>query len=288
MKKILIIGAGNIGYHLAKRYQQSSNKIVVEVANRKENDVTQILKNDGIKTYINFKNIPNDANIYLICVKDSVIPNVAKKLSEIIPKRSLVVHTSGAVDHTILSHFTYYGCLYPLYSFSKNETNVNWNNVPVFLVGDKQTTEKKILKFASLLNPQSINIIDDLDKIMLHIMAVFGNNFTNALMCAIHQILHSYVEYRKNNPHSKSRAFSNIEHYKKTYQYISNFAIQTIERSQNGNPINFQTGPAIRDDFDTIDEHLFFLNNIVANKEITQLYLHFTEFILNYIKGEKK
>ncbi|GAB4449983.1 MAG: DUF2520 domain-containing protein [Bacteroidia bacterium] len=288
MKKILIIGAGNIGYHLAKQYQQASKKIIVEVANRRDNDVIQRLNNDGIKTYLGLKNIPDDANMYLICVKDNAILDIARKLAKIIPKRSLVVHTSGAVDQTILSHFTYYGCLYPLYSFSKNEDNINWSNIPIFVVSDNVNAEKKILKFASLLNPQSINIIDELDKIMLHIMAVFGNNFTNALMCAIHQILHSYVEYRKNNPHSKSPAFSNIEQPEIIYQYISNFAIQTIERSKKGNPINFQTGPAIRNDSDTIDEHLFFLNNIVANKEITQLYLHLTEFILNYIKSEKK
>lgn len=264
MKKLVIVGAGNLGYHLALRLHQFFN---LSVINHRHNDITEELSNLKIPTIIDINNLPDDADVYIFCVKDHLIKDLTHSLFNKISASSVVLHTSGAVDSIILNHFSNFGVLYPLYSFTVSDKSLNWNNIPLFIIANNSYTQQTIKEIANHLNPDLIHFVDDATKLHLHLLAVMSNNFTNALLHSVYSICH-----KKNN-------------LQQFYPYFIQFAISTIQRTHQKNPALFQTGPAIRQDHSSIEKHLQVLNEF---PEIKNLYLAFNHYIQNCINNEIK
>ena len=83
---VFIIGSGNIAYHMVRALK--NNKISVSgIHARNETEGVSIAKKAKIKFYSQINNIPQDADIYLICVSDDAIREVADNLSKSIDGR---------------------------------------------------------------------------------------------------------------------------------------------------------------------------------------------------------
>ena len=61
--------------------------------------------------------VVENADLYLLCISDKNIAEVAKKLPEV---KGIVAHTSGSVSMDVLSQFQEYGVFYPLQTFKKS------------------------------------------------------------------------------------------------------------------------------------------------------------------------
>lgn len=260
--KIVITGAGNVGYHLAKRFNQY-REINLLVINHMQNKVLEKLSNLGISTQHNFDSIPLDADAYIITVKDEYIKNTATLLKNKVSENSTVIHTSGAIESDVLQVFKNYGVIYPLHSFLHTEENLNWKNIPVYTIANNTTSANIIQKISKYLNPNNITEIDDKTKLQIHLLAVFGNNFINALLQCM------YVLSQKN---------INL------YQNNFNLILQTIERAKHKNPKELQTGPAVRFDNNSIEKHLLYLSEY---PEIKKIYQCLTDYIQNNIANEQ-
>lgn len=268
--KIVVIGAGNLSYHLAKRLVHSSEKgktYPLYVVNHRDNFILQDLKNKGIECMVGLDNVPTNADTYIICVKDEHIREVALKLSNKIHQKAVVIHTSGAIETAILNIFENYGVIYPLYSFTYLEKEMEWKKIPVYYIGNNEYSNNMIRNIAGILGSDSIHKIDDTRKLSIHLLAVLANNFTNAL-------LHSIYTLSK-----KDKAHQDILLYKDIFHLI----LQTIQRTENQNPAFLQTGPAIRLDKKTIEKHLRYLNDY---PEMKAVYLSFTDYIQKIIANE--
>lgn len=269
MNTIVLIGAGNLAYHLAIKLSKEFKNDVhkrskkITVINHQENKITLALKKQAIEVKVGFNEIPK-SDLYIICVKDNLIQQIAEKLKNKVNKNSFVVHTSGAIESKVLSKFENYGVFYPLHSFSFANKIISWKNIPVFYIANNQKNKNKLKQISKLLTEKNY-ATDDKQKRYIHLMAVFANNFTNALMHAIYKI-----EKQIKNKEIKSS--------------ILDFAIHTIQLTENKNPAELQTGPAIRYDNITIEKHLKHLNKY---PEIKQLYLSVTHYIQNAIGNEK-
>lgn len=155
MISVVIIGQGNVAFHLNKAFTKARNIEVAQINSRK------------------LENIPL-ADVTIIAVSDDAIAKVSSKINN-----SLVVHTSGSVAMNSLKNSTRKGVFYPLQSFSKDK-KVNFKKVPFCLEASTENDLELLEKVAKSIG-KKIYFINSEQRKSLHVAAVFVNNFTNHL-----------------------------------------------------------------------------------------------------------
>ncbi|MBJ6367083.1 Rossmann-like and DUF2520 domain-containing protein [Snuella sedimenti] len=241
MISVVILGAGNVATHLFRVFNKTENITVKQWFNR------------NLKSLDHFKNsvaITNDlaaltdADIYILAVSDDAIADISGQLPF---KNKLVVHTSGCVNIHDMDKKNRRGVLYPLQTFSK-AAPIDFSNVPICI----ETLDKKdylLLKQLALSIGSPTKRVNSDQRKVLHLAAVFVNNFTNQL----YRIGHEITE-------SESAEFD----------LLKPLILETAKKVQNMSPYMAQTGPAKRDDKKTIKNHLSLLENN-HHKEIYNL-----------------
>lgn len=115
---IVLIGAGNVGFHLGRRLRKRHQNVVQVFSRQPEKAKRLSEKIDADWTTELSQVIPN-ADVYILAVHDDSLSTVAARIAKTIDPNSLVVHTSGATPGTILQpHFKRHGVFYPLQTFS--------------------------------------------------------------------------------------------------------------------------------------------------------------------------
>ncbi|MCE2962733.1 MAG: Rossmann-like and DUF2520 domain-containing protein [Chitinophagales bacterium] len=250
--KVVIIGAGNVAYHLIRSITSSGNKLV-QICNRTLGNI-QPFSQTNITGNLNA--IRQDADIYIICVKDIAIADIASKINL---GNKLIVHTSGNRSMDLLKDCsTNYGVFYPIQSFTKN-IPINFKKVPLILEASNDEAQEMLVDFSRTISNQVI-LMNELDRQKLNVAGVFVNNFTNY----IYSLAHDYL--------SKEGIDFNI---------VQPLIQNTVDKLVLGNPQDMQTGPAVRNDLDTIQAHTKLLENYPQLKEI---YQEVTQSIINYYK----
>lgn len=232
MINVVIIGAGNVATHLYRSFTQAEQLEVVQVFNRKKSHLDFV--KDPSKRINDYKEII-DADVYIIAVKDEAIPEVAEKISE---KNALVVHTSGSVAMEELAKFNNYGIFYPLQSFSKNK-DVKFRNIPICIEANSDEN-LEILREIGLMISEKVFEVNSEQRKALHLSAVFVNNFTNHLFT----IAADYCE--KNEL---------------PFDILRPLIKETFAKIDSIPPYSAQTGPALREDHETIEAHLEMLDD---------------------------
>lgn len=191
-------------------------------------------------------------DVAIIAVSDNAIAEVSKYI-----KARLVVHTSGSTNIDVLENETRKGVFYPLQSFTKEKT-VDFSKIPI--CGEAKTKEDNntLESLASRLRSSYYQIGSE-ERKYIHVAAVFVNNFTNHMFKTAHDILEEH--HIPNN-------------------ILMPLIKETVEKIDRLTPEEAQTGPAIRNDEKTIQNHLTLLND--SQKE---LYKAITESIQK--NGEK-
>lgn len=153
MISVLIIGNGNVAFHLFEALKNKTKLNVLKISSR------------------NVTVIPN-ADITILCVSDDAIAEVSSKITN-----SLVVHTSGSVSIDGLKNSTRKGVFYMLQTFSK-EKPVNFQEVPFCLEANQESDVKILTELAKTLSTK-LYYINSVQRKSLHLAAVFANNFSN-------------------------------------------------------------------------------------------------------------
>lgn len=251
---VVIIGAGNVGGHLAKRFEGQSVD-VIQILTRhwaKHEPLHHQLKAEFITA---FDKLYAEADAYILAVNDDAIEDVATQIKQYIGDNKLLAHTSGATPSTILSPFTKrFGILYPLQTFSEKREQ-DWTNLPV-CVDANNTNDLHILhQLGEALSPKVYDITDQ-QRSILHVAAVFVNNFSNYLFQIAEEI-------------------ANKEHI--PFELLKPLIVETAAKVQSQSPKVMQTGPARRGDMATIQKHLQYLEHY---PDYHTLYQTFTDLIL--------
>ena len=155
MISVLLVGNGNVAFHLKNSFLKADNITVIQINSR------------------NLKEIPQ-ADIAIIAVSDDAITKVSSKLNT-----NLVVHTSGACAITELKNEKRKGVFYMLQSFSK-EKEVDFSKVPFCLEANTKEDYNILEQLAKSIGKKLYHINSKQRK-ALHVSAVFVNNFTNHL-----------------------------------------------------------------------------------------------------------
>jgi predicted short-subunit dehydrogenase-like oxidoreductase (DUF2520 family) len=185
--------------------------------------------------HVNSRQLENvsNADVTIIAVSDDAISSVSNQLKN---RGGLIVHTSGTVSMDAI-HQKQKGVFYPLQSFTKGAV-VDFSKVPFCLEATNKEDLETLEIVAKSIGEKSYQITSDQRK-KLHLAAVFVNNFTNHMyqigqdICDEHQvpfeILHPLIE-------------------------------ETAKKITSISPKEAQTGPAKRNDTQTIESHLENLN----------------------------
>jgi predicted short-subunit dehydrogenase-like oxidoreductase (DUF2520 family) len=251
--KIGLIGSGNVGHHLGKRMVECGLE-VVQVYSRRITRARKLARQLGEAEPINdLGRLAQRINIIILTVKDDIITEVALDISKFLPN-VLVVHTSGAMPSTILKpFFRKHGSFYPLQSFSINRP-IDFEMVPICIHSPQKRNHERLMHLAQVIAP-NVYAVNDEQKSVLHVAAVFVNNFTNHL----YHIAQKITEKEHLN-----------------FEILKPLLLETALKVQQNNPQEMQTGPARRGDMLTINKHLEYLK---ANESWATLYKKLSEGI---------
>jgi predicted short-subunit dehydrogenase-like oxidoreductase (DUF2520 family) len=249
--KIVLIGAGNVANHLGNALQNSGHQIVQVFSKTLDNaEELGLMLNTPYTD--NLSDIDKDADIYLLAVKDYAIDDVILELR--LPGK-IVAHTSGAVPLQGMEHISKKcGVFYPFQTMTKN-VPVDLTKVPFFIEASDKETENVLMTLAKSISRLS-QVIKGEQRKALHLAAVYVNNFSNHLF---------YI------------AQSILKKEKLPFELLYPLIKETVVKVGVNDPREIQTGPARRDDYKTIDEHLHYLENY---PEFREVYLVMTESIM--------
>ncbi len=230
MINVIILGSGNVATHLCHAFMQANSICLKQIYSRNTKNIefTNVLKTNTINNLA-------DADVYIIAITDDAIKALASKL-EIEGK--FVVHTSGNVSINTLGHKNRTGVFYPLQTFSKH-TEIDFKNVPICAEAENKNDLLLLQKIAKSIGSPFYQI-NSQQRSKLHLAAVFANNFTN-------QMYHIANTITANN---------NID-----FDILKPLIIETAKKTALTSPFEAQTGPAKRNDQQTINNHLTGLKN---------------------------
>ncbi|GAB1858016.1 DUF2520 domain-containing protein [Flavobacteriaceae bacterium MHTCC 0001] len=241
MISVTLIGAGNVGTHLYKAFQKNNQVIVKQWFNRTLNSISAYKNDVNITDDLS---LLEDADVYIISVSDGAIAD----LSTALPFQDrLVVHTAGSINIHDLDKKHRRGVFYPLQSFTKT-AHLEFANIPICI----ETLDKKdyhILKALAMALGSPVKKVNSDQRSVLHLAAVFVNNFTNQLYRVAHEIVESEAT---------------------EFDLLKPLILETARKVQHMSPYVAQTGPAKRNNVKTIKKHLALLDND-EHKEIYNL-----------------
>jgi predicted short-subunit dehydrogenase-like oxidoreductase (DUF2520 family) len=250
---IVIIGSGNVAAVLGRKFKAAGHTIL-QIVSRNASAASKLAYEWDTES-TNYPSIINrNAEIYLIAVSDDAIENVIENLK--LPKK-VVAHTAASVPKEILKNVTeHYGVFYPLQSIRKEMTIMP--EIPIFFDGSDDQTKKKLELLALSISPSNVAQADFDERTKLHLAAVFVSNFTNHLYAL------AEVYCKKEGINFKS---------------LLPLIEETAMRLKSISPTQSQTGPAVRNDDETISRHLEMLN---SDPQMMKIYELMTESIKSF------
>jgi predicted short-subunit dehydrogenase-like oxidoreductase (DUF2520 family) len=251
---ITIIGSGNVATVIAKLAFANGHTIINVAARNEASGI--LLAKEVHATYCSIDKLNTAVDIIIIAVADNAIANMAR---QIMPSKAIVVHTAGSVSIQVLGHkFENYGVMYPLQSLRKEMDIIP--EIPLLLETNNAETYKVLESFCKTLS-KTVSPITETERLNLHTAAVMVNNFTNYLYASAYQL---------------------CEANKINFDLLQPLIQETANRIAHKSPMEMQTGPAKRNDVETIDKHLILLEKY---PEMQKMYKFISDRIVELYKN---
>ncbi|MEA3444181.1 MAG: DUF2520 domain-containing protein [Bacteroidota bacterium] len=252
--KIILIGTGNVAHHLGPALQNTGHDIIQLIGRNKER-TRELAEKLNVDFITDFKNLKKNTDLIILSVSDNAIHDIIKK-SEF--GNALVVHTSGSVSMEVLNSLPNYGVFYPLQTFSKQRA-LDFSEIPIFIEANSEKNIILLKKLALQLTPK-VEIANSEKRKLLHLAAVFACNFSNHMYAIAEYLL-------------EKNGFK--------FEYLEALIMETARKSLEYKPQNAQTGPALRNDKNTIDKHLALLSE---EADFQKIYSFVSKSILDFSK----
>lgn len=250
--KIVIIGTGNAATVLGRAIKNAGHTIL-QVAGRNAAYTSRLALLLEAEVCLDFSAIVRGADLYIAAVSDGALENAGEWLSL---TNELVVHTGGAVSKEVLKKVSInYGVLYPLQSLRADREAIP--EIPFLIEASSGQTLEAIRSFAVTLSAQ-VQYMDENGRMKLHAAAVITNNFTNFLYTLADDFC------RKGG----------ID-----FTLLLPLITETADRIKQYPPAQMQTGPAVRNDLQTIEKHINLLRDY---PELANVYATLSDGIRRY------
>jgi predicted short-subunit dehydrogenase-like oxidoreductase (DUF2520 family) len=238
---IVIIGTGNTANILSKKLRDAGHRIIMIWGRTlsKANELSSLLETKGTDE---LKDLPKDADIYIIAVSDSAIEEVVSQLNF---QEKIIVHTAASVSKDVLKKSSnHYGVFYPLQSLKKEADYLP--QMPIIIDANDNGSLNTLEQLAYTISDLVVKADDD-QRLKLHMAAVFCNNFTNH----IYSLIEDYCNKE------------NLD-----FNLLKPLIKETANRLNSLTASSAQTGPGVRNDAETINKHLTLLNGYPQLKEM--------------------
>jgi predicted short-subunit dehydrogenase-like oxidoreductase (DUF2520 family) len=242
---IVIIGTGNAATVLGKKLQAAGHRIV-QVFGRDASAASKLAYQLNTESTNYWSVIRKDADVYLVAVADEAINEVAKHVR--VPGK-VVAHTAASARKDVLKAMSHhYGVFYPLQSLRKDMEDLP--DIPIFIDASDEVARRELEQLAKSISHENVMTASDDERLKMHIAAVFVSNFTNHL----YQLAEDYCEKEGIN-----------------FRQLIPLIEETASRIKTVSPARAQTGPAIRHDEATIQQHLALLGKYPRLKKVYEL-----------------
>lgn len=253
--RVALIGSGRLGSQLALALEKAGHRIA-EIYNPTTGSAEKLaykLYSSQLVNSLDFS--ASDCNLFVIAVPDAVIADVASEI--VLPDEALVIHTSGATPLAILEATAAdnYGIFWPLQSFS-GQSGMNFSGLPIIVEGSNDLSLELLHRLAASLGAEPV-FMDQAERQHLHLAAVFASNFTNYMLGAAERIL------RRDNV---------------SLDILKPLVTETIRKAFDMGPDAAQTGPAIREDFSTMEAQSILLE---SEETLQRLYRLISQDIID-------
>lgn len=228
--RIVIIGSGNVAWHLAKGLAHKCQ--LVQIYSRNPAHAAKLATEvDCDSAGGDLSLLNRDADIYIIAVNDDAIEPIVSHTPD---GGSLWLHTSGSRPLEVLkAHRRHCGVLYPMQSFSQ-AVPVDWSEVHTFVEGNNPQALQQVTALAHLLTSH-VTPCDSEQRRALHVAAVFACNFANHLWAQADELLHEHGL---------------------PFEALLPLIRTTVAKLDHLTPAESQTGPAARGDHGIVAQHL--------------------------------
>ena len=243
--QIVLIGSGNVAFHLAKAFSEAQIPIS-QIFGRNTTELQKISEQFSIP--FSTETLA-DADLYIISVSDSSIAEVSTLIKN---ENALVTHTSGSVSREALSGNYRKSVFYPLQTFSKSK-NLDYSKIPFFIDAENENDEEILKNLASKIS-KNVMLANDEKRKYIHLTAVFACNFVNHLYARAKEI-------------SDSQGIP--------FDYFLPLIDETTQKIHELEPKLAQTGPAIRNDEKVLKLH----ESLLTDEEKLKIYKTLNESI---------
>lgn len=256
---VVMIGAGNVASHLAKALY-SQGYAILQVFSRTEKAAKTLAIQVNAAYTASFSALFTGADLYIYSLKDDALATFAGKQpaesgNPLFHPDAIHIHTTGSVSIDVFyGSKIKYGVLYPLQTISMDK-ELDFKSVPLYLEASSPEVMKVLQVLAGDLSDNVLEASSE-QRLALHVAAVFSCNFVNYFYGLGKDLLDEYgLDFKNLFPLIKETA-SKIEFL---------------------DPDEGQTGPARRNDIETMEKHLKLLQN---NSELSQIYTQISEKII--------
>lgn len=245
IKSLSIIGAGNIGWHLGIAFRRSGLHIksIISRDRRKGEELAVRIGASYVDSIECIESIPD---VFVICVQDKEIKGIVDVLKE---KEIPLLHVSGSTSIDVFSFCkSEYGVIYPLQTFTRG-VEMTYEDIPFLLEASSSVFMNCLEDLAARVTNKILHIHSK-QRLKIHVAAVYACNFSNHMAAIAEKIL-------------KEEGL-NLE-------LIRPLMGQTFEKLSTKSPLKVQTGPAVRNDEETIQKHIKALTEYASEKELYEL-----------------
>ena len=249
--KIVIIGSGNLATQLALALKDAG-QLILQVYSRAEEHARELAEKIACRYTADVDGIDENADFYVISVKDDAISEIAAKVCDK-TKDAVFVHTAGSISMDVLKgKAQHYGVLYPMQTFSKNR-KVNFKPIPCFLEASDDETLNIIRQLAESIS-DNVVLADSEKRKKIHLAAVLACNFTN---------------------HCYRLAEKVLQEEKIDFNLFLPLIDETARKVSVLSPKQAQTGPMVRYDVGVMDMQ----KNLLSDERTKQIYQLMAESI---------
>ena len=250
---ISFAGAGKVAAALCGKISETGIKIdlIVSLSEERGRNLAESCK----ASWSSVPEFPSSTEIIIVAVPDHLLKSVLENLR--CSADTLVVHTAGSFGLEVFpEHLTKKGVFYPLQTFSPGR-KIDFTALPLLLESSDNQSAAIMEELAASIGGKTYFVSTE-QRIKIHLAAVFICNFTN---------------------HMLTRGKEIAEKAGVPFEIFFPLLRETMAKAMDIGPERSQTGPAVRNDQNTIERHMDLLS---FSPELKKIYSEITMSIINY------
>ncbi len=250
-EKLILLGAGNLAWHLGPALQEAGYRIL-QVFSRTGNAASSLAGRLGTDWTSDAGKLDPKADVLFFCISDRAIAELLCRIE--LKKKVTMIHTAGSIPADVFKGIVSdYGVMYPVMTFSR-QRSLDFSTVPLCIEGNSQKSTALLEEMAGRLSGR-IYRVDSAHRKILHLAGVFSSNFTNHMYRLSREVLQS----------------GGLE-----FELLKPLILETASKVLEMDPADAQTGPASRNDATVVKDHIELLKD---HPELQKIYTFVSDSI---------